>query len=75
MAFKVINADRLFIIKAKKEKDNIELADPNKTMEPVDVMKFYAGKYPELTSSTVTGPVMKSEKAVYTFQTIIGEKG
>lgn len=75
MAIKIANAQRLFILKRKKDSDNVILFDPNPKMDPIDVMKFYSGEHPELTSSTVTGPVMKEEKAVYSFETIIGEKG
>lgn len=75
MALKIKNTERVFIIKSKKEKDDVTLPDPNVNMEPIDVMKFYSGEHPELTSSTVTGPKMKDGKAVYEFQTIIGEKG
>lgn len=75
MALKVKNAERLFVIAAKRESDNITLTDPNPSMDPIEVMRFYSGQHPELTSSSVDGPVMKDGKAVYSFQTIIGEKG
>lgn len=73
MALKVINTKRSFIIKNNKKE--IVLKDPNPNMEPVDVMRFYSGQYPELTSSNVSGPKIKDGIAEYKFQTIIGDKG
>jgi len=73
MALKVINTKRSFVIKNNSKE--VVLKDPNPNMEPVDVMRFYSGQYPELTSSNVSGPKIKEGIAVYTFQTIIGDKG
>lgn len=73
MSYKVTNIGRSFFIKRKGE--DIPLEDPNPNMSPEDVMKFYSGKYPELTTSNVTGPKIVDNKSQYTFQTIIGEKG
>ena len=51
------------------------LSDPNKTMTPEEVMQFYSGTFPELTTSTVHGPKMDGDKAVYEFKTVVGTKG
>lgn len=75
MALTVRNADRSFILKRKKEADNVQLADPNINMSIQDVQKFYSGQYPELTNCNISGPKMEDGKAIYTFQTIIGDKG
>lgn len=75
MALKIVNTKRVFVIKRKSESDNIKLDDPNPNMSEVDVMKFYSSQYPELTSATIIGPSMKDGNAVYSFETIIGEKG
>lgn len=75
MALSITNAERVFVIDAKKENDKIKLPDPSASMEPVKVMRFYSGQYPELTTAQIDGPVMDGDKAVYTFKTIIGEKG
>lgn len=75
MTFKVKTANRIFILIREKESDNVILSDPNPNMEPSDVQRFYSSEYPELTSSTVIGPSMKDGAAVYSFQTIIGDKG
>lgn len=75
MALKSQTVQRLFVIVRKTDKDKIELPDPNPNMEVNDVMKFYSSQYPELTSSTVSGPNLENNKAVYSFTTIIGDKG
>ncbi len=75
MALIVKNVERVFILKRNHEKDDVTLPDPNNSMTPVEVMKFYSGRYPELTSGTVTGPVMKKGQAVYQLETVIGDKG
>ena len=36
---------------------------------------YYSNFYPELTTATVHGPVIKEDKAVYEFKTTIGTKG
>ena len=54
---------------------NRELKDPDKNMSPEDVMQFYSGTYPELTTSNVHGPKIDGDKAVYEFKTTIGTKG
>lgn len=75
MTLKIKNALRIFILVRDKESDSITLPDPNPNMEPNDVQRFYSSEYPELTSSTVIGPSMREGNAVYSFQTIIGDKG
>lgn len=51
------------------------LSDPDKLMTPDEVMNFYAGTYPELTTSNVHGPKVEGDKAVYEFKTTVGTKG
>lgn len=51
------------------------LKDPDKSMSPVEVKKFYSGTYPELTTASVHGPSIVNEKAVYEFKASIGTKG
>lgn len=51
------------------------LSDPDKSMTPDEVMNFYAGIYPELTTSNVHGPKVENDKAVYEFKTTVGTKG
>lgn len=54
---------------------NRELEDPGKQMSPEEVIQFYSGTYPELTTSNVHGPKMNGDKAVYEFKTTVGTKG
>jgi PRTRC genetic system protein C len=52
----------MFLIVRKSKEDSIELPDPNPNMDANDVMKFYSSQYPELTSATITGPVLENKK-------------
>lgn len=51
------------------------LNDPDPSMSPEEVMSFYAGTYPELTTSNVHGPKVEDGVANYEFKTTIGTKG
>lgn len=51
------------------------LTDPNKALSPDEVMQFYSGSYPELTTSTCHGPKIDGDKAVYEFKSVVGTKG
>lgn len=75
MNLKTTNATRVFVIDAKKDSDKITLKDPSPQMEPADVQRFYSAQHPILTNSTIEGPIMRDDTIVYTFKTIIGEKG
>lgn len=59
----------------KKGTEQIELSDPNTSDSPEAVMSYYSNIYPELTTASVHGPVIKEDKAVYEFKTTIGTKG
>lgn len=59
----------------KKGAEQIELSDPNTSDTPEAVMSYYSNIYPELTTASVHGPVIKEDKAVYEFKTTIGTKG
>ena len=69
MALNVTGMKRVFKFGSR------ELEDPNKNMSPDEVMQFYSATYPELTTSTVHGPKMEGDKAVYEFKTTVGTKG
>lgn len=69
MALEVINLKRVFMLDGK------ELNDPNPAFNVDEVMGFHSVKYPELTTSTVSGPEIKDDTAVYTFKSTIGTKG
>jgi PRTRC genetic system protein C len=52
-----------------------KLADPAPSFTPNQVREFYAQTYPELTNAEVEGPVVKSNRNVYTFRRAVGTKG
>lgn len=62
-------------VKRQFKYGNRQLDDPDPEMTPEEVMQFYAGTYPELTTSNVHGPKMEGDVAVYEFKTTVGTKG
>ncbi len=62
-------------VKRQFKHGNRQLDDPDPNMTPEEVMQFYAGTYPELTTSNVHGPKMEGDVAVYEFKTTVGTKG
>lgn len=62
-------------VKRQFKHGNRQLDDPDPNMTPEEVMQFYAGTYPELTTSNVHGPKMDGDVAVYEFKTTVGTKG
>lgn len=62
-------------VKRQFKHGNRQLDDPDQNMAPEEVMQFYAGTYPELTTSNVHGPKMEGDVAVYEFKTTVGTKG
>ena len=73
MSFSVTSLDRVFSF--KNANVEITLQDPNPAMSPDEVMDFYSGAYPELTTATVHGPEIELDKVLYRFKTTIGTKG
>ena len=73
MALEITGMTRSFTF--KKGSGMITLDDPNPSDSPEMVMSYYSNFYPELTTATVHGPVIKNDKAVYEFKTTIGTKG
>jgi PRTRC genetic system protein C len=73
MALSIITMERVFSF--TRGTVETSLADPNPVWSPDEVMNFYANTYPELTTSTVHGPEIARDKAVYRFKTVIGTKG
>lgn len=59
------------------EKDGtpVTLPDPNPELSVQEVMNFYAGTYPELTTATVEEPKVQGKKASYKVKTTVGTKG
>lgn len=72
MALQILNIERKFIFESNGSE--IELPDVHPDFSADDVMSFYSGSYPELTTSTVSGPEIIDDKAVYKFKTTVGTK-
>lgn len=53
----------------------VTLADPGADLSPEMVMNYYSSIYPELTTATVHGPVIREDVVEYEFKTTIGTKG
>ena len=73
MALEIKGLQRVF--KIRKGSSEIELADPDNSLSPNEVMDFYSMNYPELTTASVHGPEIEDDRAVYEFKTTIGVKG
>lgn len=69
MALEVTKLTRVFIY------NGAELADLNSALKPADIAEAYSGAYPELTNISIEGPVIKGDKAIYTFYKAAGGKG
>ena len=73
MALEVTNLTRKF--KFKKGSESVTLPDPNPEFTTADVIQFYSGQHPELTTCTIDGPKIEDGAAVYEFKTTVGTKG
>jgi PRTRC genetic system protein C len=51
------------------------LTDPDPAMSVPEVLDFYSGKYPELTSGVVQEPEIDEGKLIYNIDFVMGEKG
>lgn len=61
--------------KFKKDGTQVTLPDPNPEFTVEEVMQFYSGQYPELTTATLEGPKIEGKTAVYGVKTTVGTKG
>jgi len=61
--------------KFKKDGNTVTLPDPNPDFTVEEVMQFYSGQYPELTTATLDAPKVEGSKAVYSVSTTVGTKG
>jgi PRTRC genetic system protein C len=55
--------------------NNDTLTDPDPAMSIEEITKFYSGKYPELTTCSVTGPIIEEDCVIYEFKQNAGTKG
>lgn len=66
MALEIKGLQRVF--KIRKGSSEIELADPDNSLSPNEVMDFYSMTYPELTTASVHGPECEDDSVVYRFK-------
>lgn len=59
----------------KRDGKDIPLSDPNPDFSVEEVLKFHAGKFPELTNGIAEGPKVTGDKATYTVTTKAGKLG
>lgn len=59
----------------QKNGTQVTLPDPNPEMSIQEVMQFYSGQYPELTTATLEEPVVEGKKATYKVRQTVGTKG
>lgn len=64
---------RVFVFKQGGQ--DIHLSDPSGRFTPEQVMDFYSGTYPILTTAKIEGPEMTGDEIQYRFITTIGTKG
>ena len=64
---------RVFVY--KKNGKDIKLTDPDPSMTADQVLSFYSGTYPEMTTASVTGPEFKADTLEYTIKSVVGTKG
>ena len=73
MALQIKGMSRTF--KFKKGTEYVTLQDPEPNLSPDMVMSYYSNFYPELTTATVHGPVIRDDRTMDEFKTTIGTKG
>lgn len=59
----------------KLQQNEVILADPNPAFSAQEVMDFYSGTYPELTTAKIQGPEISDDALQFRFQTTLGTKG
>ncbi len=51
------------------------LQDLNPAMTTEQIRSMYVDRYPDLAIAEISGPVLKDNKAIYTFDVKVGTKG
>jgi PRTRC genetic system protein C len=59
----------------EKDGEEIELPDFNPSAPPEQIVKFYAGQYPELTNAKIDAPEFEGNNMTFNIGTSIGTKG
>lgn len=68
----VISVEREF--KFSKNGTPVTLPDPDPDMSLEEVLNFYSGQYPELTTATLEEHKIEGNKATYRVKTTVGTK-
>lgn len=71
----LVSSEITRIFRFNNNGSTIELEDFNPSLPYNEVIKFYAGQYPELTTARVTGPKSEGDKLVFTIDTKVGTLG
>ena len=73
MTMQVNSLERVFRLKVNSTP--VDLADPDPSRTPEQVMQLYSNQYEQLTTATIDGPKVEKDKLVYEFKTTHGTKG
>ena len=65
--------ERIFLFKQNGQ--DIRLSDPSPAFSPEQVLNFYSGTYPILTTARIEAPEIVKDKWEFRFSTTIGTKG
>ncbi len=68
----VKNLERKFTF--KKDGTLVTLDDPNPDFTVEEVMQYYGGQYPELTTAVLDEPKVEGSTATYKVRTTVGTK-
>lgn len=74
MALQVTAQQREFILHGTNGK-KVTLTDIDPDKSPEQVLDHYLGLYPELTTATIQGPIIKKDRVQYEFSPQLGDKG
>ncbi|MBM3105665.1 PRTRC system protein C [Pseudomonas sp. V1] len=70
MSIAIVALDRVFRFGGR------DLADPDPSMEPSEVMKHYSRQYPRLVGAKIVEPIAEGDTFVYEFrEASFGDKG
>lgn len=70
MAVAILTLTRLFRFSGR------DLADPDPSMQPQDVLKHYARQFPRLNGGKVVDPINEGDSQIYEFrQASFGDRG
>jgi PRTRC genetic system protein C len=70
---KVEKIERVFVFSGSGK--SIDLSDPNGSMSPEQVLKFYSTQYPLMNNSQVEKGKLEGNKQKYNIVSVVGTKG